>query len=89
MSGGGRSVRRLGPWGFEEERGGQAVVVVGCEPVSLCGRPCDLPVWAVSPNPYLSFLPPRLPVGRIRTKETGREVLWIGCSPRFLRGGGS
>lgn len=43
--------------GLQEERGGQAAVVVGREPVSLCGRPCDSPGWAVSPNPYLSFVP--------------------------------
>jgi hypothetical protein len=37
--------------GFLSRRVGRPLWVVGCEPVELCGRPCDLPGCAASANP--------------------------------------
>jgi hypothetical protein len=45
---------------------------MGCEPVFICGRPCDWSGWAASPNPSVSFCPP---VSRIVHNEVRRSTL--------------
>jgi hypothetical protein len=52
LSGGGRSVVGVPGQGLWENAVGQAVRrLMGCEPVGVFGRPCDLPGCAVSANP--------------------------------------
>ena len=48
---------------------GRPICTMSRELVLLAGRPCDLPVWAVSPNPYLSFVP----ASSIRSKRVREE----------------